>query len=89
MRGWRPKNTAYREQHILGTTAIGGGGVTVWGCFSFNCKMDLYILNGIMTGQKYCDNNIRDIVVPHFDNHRLATRLLFVDDNARPQGTDR
>ena len=28
---------------------------------------------------------IRDIVVPHFDNHRLATRPLFVDDNARPR----
>jgi transposase len=45
--------------------------------------MDLYVLNGTMTGQKYRDI-IRDIVVPHFDNHRLATRPLFVDDNARP-----
>jgi hypothetical protein len=80
---WQPKNTAYREQYILGTTAFGGGGVTVWGCFSF-CKMDLYVLNGTMTGQKYRDNIIRDIVVPHFDNHRLSTRPLFMDDNARP-----
>jgi transposase len=78
-----PKNTAYREQHILGTTAFGGGGVTVWGCFSFDCKIDLYVLNGTMTGQKYCDI-IRDIVVPHFDNHCLAIRPLFMDDNARP-----
>jgi hypothetical protein len=23
------------------TTAFGGGGVTVWGCFSFDCKLDL------------------------------------------------
>ena len=84
MRVWRPKNTAYREQHILGTTAFGGGGVTVWGCFSFDCKMDLYVLNGTMTGQKYRDNIIRNIVVPHFDNHRLATRPLFMDDNTRP-----
>ena len=80
---WRPKNTAYREQYILGTTAFGGRGVIVWGCFSF-CKMDLYVLNGTMTGQKYRDNIIRDIVVPHFDNDRLATRPLFMDDNARP-----
>jgi hypothetical protein len=41
MRVWRPKNTAYREQHILGTTAFGGGGVTVWGCFSMWCRMNL------------------------------------------------
>jgi hypothetical protein len=46
--------------------------------------MDLYVLNGTMTGQKYRDNIIRDIVVPHFDNYRLATRPLFMDDNARP-----
>jgi hypothetical protein len=24
------------------TTAFGGAGVTVWGCFSLNCKLDLY-----------------------------------------------
>ena len=84
MRVWRPKNTAYKEQHISGTTAFGGGGVTVWRCFSLDCKMDLYVLNGTMTGQKYRDNIIRDIVVPHFDNYRLATRPLFMDDNARP-----
>jgi hypothetical protein len=45
--------------------------------------MDLYVLNGTTTGQKYRDNIIRNIVVPHFDNHRLATRPLFMDDNTR------
>jgi hypothetical protein len=44
------------SNHILGTTAFGGGGVTVWGCFSFDCKLDLYVLDGNLTGQKYCDN---------------------------------
>jgi hypothetical protein len=28
------------------TTAFGGGGFTVWGCFSLNCKVDLYVLDG-------------------------------------------
>ncbi|CAG2247929.1 unnamed protein product [Mytilus edulis] len=28
MRVWRPRNTAYREKHILGSTAFGGGGLT-------------------------------------------------------------
>jgi transposase len=37
-----------------------------------------------MTGQKYRDNIIWDFVVPHFNNHRLATRPIFMDDNARP-----
>jgi hypothetical protein len=30
----------------LGTTAFGGGGVTVWGCFSFDCKLEPAVLNG-------------------------------------------
>jgi hypothetical protein len=25
-----------------------------------------------------------DVVVPHFDNHPLATRSVYMDDNARP-----
>jgi hypothetical protein len=33
------------------------------------------------------DQLIRDVlqpVVPHFDNHPLATRPVYMDDNARP-----
>jgi hypothetical protein len=41
---------------MLVTTAFGGRGVTVWGCFSFDCKLDLYVLDGNLTGQKYRDN---------------------------------
>jgi transposase len=40
---WRQRNTSFQDNHILGTTAFGGGGVTVWGCFSFDCKLDLYV----------------------------------------------
>jgi hypothetical protein len=68
----------------LGTTAFGGGGVTVWGCFSFDCKLYLYVLDGNLTGQNYCDNVLAPRVVPHFDNHALADRPMFMDDNARP-----
>jgi hypothetical protein len=32
--------------HTVGTTAFGGGGFTVWGCFSLNCKIDLYVIDG-------------------------------------------
>jgi hypothetical protein len=46
VRVWRQRNTSFQDNHILGTTAFGGGGVTVWGCFSFDCKLDLYILAG-------------------------------------------
>ena len=83
-RVWRQRNTSFQDNHILGTTAFGGGGVTVWGCFSFDCKLDLYVLDGNLTGQKYRDNVLAPRVVPHFDNHALADRPMFMDDNARP-----
>ena len=41
-------------------------------------------LNQTMTGQKYRDNIIWVIGVTHFDNHNLATRPKFMDDNGRP-----
>jgi hypothetical protein len=53
----------------VGTTAFGGGGVTVWRCFSLNCKIDLYVLDGTLTGQKTRDEILRPLVVPHFDGH--------------------
>ena len=74
----------FGANHILGTTAFGGGGVTVWGCFSFDCKLVLYVLDGNLTGQKYRDNVLAPRVVPHFDNHALADRPMSMDDNARP-----
>ena len=76
-------NTSFQDNHILGTTAFGGGGVTVWGCFSFDCKLDLCVLDGNLTGQKYRDNVLAPHVVPHFDNHALDDGPIFMD-NARP-----
>jgi transposase len=32
-RVWCQRNTSFQDNHILGTTAFGGGGVTVWGYF--------------------------------------------------------
>lgn len=55
MRVWRQRNTAFDPAHVLGTTAFGGGGVTVWGCFSYDCKLDLYPLDGTLTALKYRD----------------------------------
>ena len=71
-------------QPHFGHSCFWGWGVTVWGCFSFDCKLDLYVLDGNLTGQKYRDNVLAPRVVPHFDNHALADRPMFMDDNARP-----
>jgi hypothetical protein len=72
------------QEHIVGTTAFGGGGFTVWGCFSLNCKFDLYVIDGTLRGQKYRDQILRSLVVPHFDGHPLASRPILMDGNARP-----
>ena len=52
-------------------------------CISHDCKLDLVTIQGNLTGHQY----IRDVlqpVVPHFDSHPLATRHVYMDDNARP-----
>ena len=67
----------------MGTTAFGGGGFTGWGCFSLICKIDLYIIDGTLRGQKYRDPILRSLVVPHFDGHPLASRPILMDVNAR------
>ena len=71
VRVWRPRNTTFQQEHIVGTTAFGGGGFTVWGCFSLNCKIDMYVIDWPLRGQKYRDflfnfaySLLRAIVLP-------------------------
>ena len=66
IRVWRQRNTSFLQEHIVGTTAFGRGGIIVCGCFSLNCKLDLYVLDGTLTGQKYRDQILRPLVVHHF-----------------------
>jgi transposase len=37
-----------------------------------------------LTGVQYIRDVLQPIVVPHFDIHPLATRPVYMDDNARP-----
>ena len=37
-----------------------------------------------MTGNQYIDNVLQPVVIPHFDNHALASRPEYMDNNARP-----
>jgi hypothetical protein len=55
----------------------------VWGCISHDCKLDLVTLQGKLTGDQYIRDVLQPVVVPHFDNHPLATRHVYMDDNAR------
>jgi hypothetical protein len=51
VRVWWHINTAFHDRNMIGTTAFGGGSVTVWGAFLVhfifcNCKLDLHALQG-------------------------------------------
>jgi transposase len=56
----------------------------VWGCISHDCKLDLVTIQGNLTGDQYIRDVIQPVVVPHFDNHSLATKPLYMYDNTRP-----
>ncbi|KAK7089854.1 hypothetical protein V1264_024905 [Littorina saxatilis] len=56
----------------------------VWGCISHDCKLDLVTIRGNLTGDQYMRHVLEPVVVTHFDNHPLATRPVYMDDNARP-----
>ena len=56
----------------------------VWGCISHDCKLDLVTILDNLTGDQYIKDVLKPVVVPHFDNHPLARRPVYLDDNARP-----
>ena len=56
-----------------------------WWCISPDCKLDLVTIQGNLTGDQYIRDVIQPVVVPHFDNHPLATRHVYMEDNARPR----
>ena len=83
---WRQPNTAYAERNTFETVPFRGGSVMVWGCVSYDCKLDLITVRGTFNGQIYRQNILDVSIVPHFDNHPLNTRPVLMDDNAKPQG---
>jgi transposase len=87
MRVWRHKNAAYTPRNIQPTVSYGGGSVMVWGCISLDCKLDLVTVQENLTGDQYIRDVLQPVVVPHFDNHPLVTRPVYMDDNARPHRT--
>ena len=84
MRFWRHKNTAYTTRNIQPTVPYGGGSVMAWRCISHDCKLDLVTIQGNLTVDQYIRDVLQPVVVPHFDNHPLDTRPVYMDDNARP-----
>ena len=83
MRVWRHKNTAYSPKEHPANCPLWWRFSNGLGCISYDCKLDLVTIQGNLTGDQY----IREVlqpVVAHFDNHPLAKRPVYMDDNARP-----
>ena len=70
--------------HDLCNGTIWCGSVMVWGCISYDCKMDRITVSKTLNAQQYQQEVLDAAVIPHFDNHPLATRSIFMDDNATP-----
>jgi hypothetical protein len=56
----------------------------VWGCITHDCKLDLVTIQGNLTDDQYIRDVLQPVAVPHFDNSPLATRHMYMNDNARP-----
>ena len=54
-----------------------------FGCISHGRTLDLVTIQGNITGDQYIRDVLQPDVVPHFDNYPLATRPVYMDDNAR------
>ena len=83
LRVWRRPNKAYNQQMIYATEPFGGSSVMVWGCISYDCKLDLITIPMTLNSQRYQQEVLDAAVIPHFDNHPLATRPIFMDDYVR------
>jgi hypothetical protein len=53
------------------------------GCISHDCKLDLVTIQGNLAGDQYIRDVLQPVVIPHFDNHPLATWPVYMDDNDR------
>ena len=56
----------------------------VWGCISHDWKLDLVTIQGNLAGDQYIRDVLQPVVIPHFDIHPLATRPVYMEDNAMP-----
>lgn len=54
------------------------------GCVSYDRKRDLLKVTNNLNAQNYQRYILVATAVPHFDNHPLRPKPLFMNDNVRP-----
>ena len=84
VRVWRQTGERYQQDCVVPKFASGRISVTVWGCVSDECKLDLVDIGGDLNAQRYVDEILGPHVEPHVGNHRLMGRPIDMQDGATP-----
>jgi hypothetical protein len=80
---WRQKNTAYTPMNIQPTVPYIGSPVMIWRCIYHECNLDLVTIRGKITSYQYIVDVLQPVAL-HLDNHQLSSRLVLMNNNARP-----
>jgi hypothetical protein len=69
-----------KEPHILSKRSLGGGGVMVWACFTWDFKSEIVFVDGVLDATKY-----QNMISPHLQqlsDHFEGNDWIFQQDNA-------
>jgi transposase len=83
VRVWRLPKERYDVECIVPTVKHGGGGVMVWGCFTWNCLGPLIRLEGAVNSRKYIDEVLEPHLIPFMKSFgEEMDEYEFQQDNA-------
>ena len=82
-RVWRLSNEKYKANCIVPTVKHGGGGVMVWGCFTWSKLGPLIRLDGRVNSQRYIEEVLQNALIPFMRSLRPRKAVyIFQQDNA-------
>lgn len=82
-RVWRLQKERYDIDCVVPTVKHGGGGVMVWGCFTWDCLGPLIRLEGAINSQRYIEEVLESHLVPFIETFGDdADDYTFQQDNA-------
>jgi len=83
IRVWRLQKEKYDIDCIVPTVKHGGGGVMVWGCFTWDCLGPLIRLEGTVNSQRYIEEVLEEHLVPFMESFgEEIDEYQFQQDNA-------